>query len=255
MGPPATVGVAADERCSAVRRLRRRKNVITSSTTINVAATPMQTSHCPSVRMAAAVTAWSPECQNPLASCRERNDLLLRATAKEVFLVRCLLVHDIGGAGVLPFEADTPLAVAMKHLNDPPLPPSAVREDLPPSAEAAIMRALAKRRGTAAQALSRCAKHSLSGFAGQHGDIPAQASSQPFNEQVTQEATPSATVQAIVTPTVLAAQSASSRASTPLPDRSTATSSALWLSRLGAFALQTWPYTDLLSPLCVKLGM
>jgi serine/threonine-protein kinase len=47
--------------------------------------------------------------------------------------------------GKLPFRAETPLLVAMKHVNEQPMPPRTLRPDLPEPAEAAIMRALAKR--------------------------------------------------------------------------------------------------------------
>lgn len=46
--------------------------------------------------------------------------------------------------GQVPFEAETPLALGMKHINEPPLSPRALRADLPLPAEAAILRALAK---------------------------------------------------------------------------------------------------------------
>ena len=46
--------------------------------------------------------------------------------------------------GALPFEADTPLGIILKHINAPLTPPTAVDPDLPLSVEAVIMRALAK---------------------------------------------------------------------------------------------------------------
>ena len=46
--------------------------------------------------------------------------------------------------GMLPFEADTPLGIILKHINAPLTPPTTVAPDLPPSVEAVIMRALAK---------------------------------------------------------------------------------------------------------------
>ena len=46
--------------------------------------------------------------------------------------------------GQAPFRGDTPLAIALQHLQETPTPPSALRPDLPPSVEAVILRALAK---------------------------------------------------------------------------------------------------------------
>jgi serine/threonine protein kinase len=60
---------------------------------------------------------------------------------------------DIYSLGVLfyemligkpPFDADTPLAILMKHMNDPLPLPSASRPEIPASLEAVIFRALAK---------------------------------------------------------------------------------------------------------------
>ena len=47
--------------------------------------------------------------------------------------------------GVLPFQADTPEQVALKHLRVPPASPRQLRLDLPLAAEQAMLRALAKR--------------------------------------------------------------------------------------------------------------
>ena len=46
--------------------------------------------------------------------------------------------------GALPFEADTPLGIILKHINAPLTPPTELDPDLPMSVDAVIMRALAK---------------------------------------------------------------------------------------------------------------
>jgi len=46
--------------------------------------------------------------------------------------------------GRLPFDADTPLAIVLKHLNEPLPPPSQVCADVPPAVERVILKALAK---------------------------------------------------------------------------------------------------------------
>jgi eukaryotic-like serine/threonine-protein kinase len=47
-----------------------------------------------------------------------------------------------------PFEGNTPVAVAAKHVQEPPVPPSRLRPDLPPALEAVAMRALQKDRAS-----------------------------------------------------------------------------------------------------------
>ena len=44
----------------------------------------------------------------------------------------------------LPFNADNPVSIAMKHVEEEPLPPSTYRADIPPMLEAIVMRAMNK---------------------------------------------------------------------------------------------------------------
>ena len=44
----------------------------------------------------------------------------------------------------LPFEADTPVGVAMKHVNEPPPSPSQLNPAIPPEVDAIVLKALAK---------------------------------------------------------------------------------------------------------------
>ena len=46
--------------------------------------------------------------------------------------------------GRLPFEADTAMGVVLKHLYDPPPPPTSVRPELPPAIDTVVLRALEK---------------------------------------------------------------------------------------------------------------
>ncbi|GFP26790.1 eukaryotic-like serine/threonine-protein kinase [Candidatus Hakubella thermalkaliphila] len=46
--------------------------------------------------------------------------------------------------GDLPFRGDNPINIAMKHINEDPLPPSRLRDDIPPGLERVIMKALNK---------------------------------------------------------------------------------------------------------------
>ena len=46
--------------------------------------------------------------------------------------------------GQVPFEAETPLAVLLKHVNDPLPPPRQIKQDLPESVERVILKAMAK---------------------------------------------------------------------------------------------------------------
>ncbi|HEU5215800.1 MAG TPA: PASTA domain-containing protein, partial [Gaiellaceae bacterium] len=46
--------------------------------------------------------------------------------------------------GKTPFEGETPVEIAMKHLSTPPKPPSKLRPDVPPALDKVVLRALAK---------------------------------------------------------------------------------------------------------------
>jgi serine/threonine-protein kinase len=46
--------------------------------------------------------------------------------------------------GKTPFEGDTPVEIAMKHLSNAPRPPSKLRPDIPPELDMVVLRALAK---------------------------------------------------------------------------------------------------------------
>ncbi|MEJ7731609.1 MAG: protein kinase [Polyangiaceae bacterium] len=54
--------------------------------------------------------------------------------------------------GVLPFTGETHFEVAIKHMNEPPIPPSALVRSLHPKLEALILQALAKAPRTARRA-------------------------------------------------------------------------------------------------------
>ena len=46
--------------------------------------------------------------------------------------------------GKVPFTGDSAIEIAMKHLNDPPKPPSKIRPEIPPELDQVVLRALAK---------------------------------------------------------------------------------------------------------------
>ena len=48
--------------------------------------------------------------------------------------------------GTLPFEGETPVAVALKHIQDTPPVPSSIKHDIPPSLDDIILTAMAKSR-------------------------------------------------------------------------------------------------------------
>ncbi|MBO9386565.1 MAG: protein kinase [Thermomicrobium sp.] len=83
----------------------------------------------------------------------------------------------------LPFEADSPIGLAMKHVHEPPPPPRQFAPSLPPAVEAIVLRALAKdprQRFPTAGALAHALAH------WQHAALPAIArgratSSRPVN--------------------------------------------------------------------------
>lgn len=46
--------------------------------------------------------------------------------------------------GRLPFDGDTPVAIALKHVNEEPVPPRRIRPSVPPALEAVILKAMRK---------------------------------------------------------------------------------------------------------------
>ncbi|MFD8594717.1 protein kinase [Kitasatospora sp. NPDC059646] len=60
----------------------------------------------------------------------------------DLYAVGCVLVEMLTGAP--PFTADTPVAIAFKHVTEYPAPVTAQRPDVPPALDAAILRLLAK---------------------------------------------------------------------------------------------------------------
>ena len=62
--------------------------------------------------------------------------------ASDIYSIGVILYEML--AGRVPFEGDTAVTVAVKHLNEQPLPISQFRPDVHPALEAAVMRALSK---------------------------------------------------------------------------------------------------------------
>ncbi|MFI6153085.1 protein kinase [Kitasatospora sp. NPDC051170] len=60
----------------------------------------------------------------------------------DLYAVGCVLTEML--TGETPFTAETPVAIAFKHVSEHPVPPSVRRPGLPPALDAAVMRLLAK---------------------------------------------------------------------------------------------------------------
>ncbi|MEV7354193.1 protein kinase [Kitasatospora sp. NPDC091276] len=60
----------------------------------------------------------------------------------DLYAVGCVLTEML--TGETPFTAETPVAIAFKHVSEQPLPPSYRRPGLPPALDAAVLRLLAK---------------------------------------------------------------------------------------------------------------
>ena len=46
--------------------------------------------------------------------------------------------------GRVPFDAESPVTVALMQVNEPPIPPMEIKPDIPPALDAIVMRALEK---------------------------------------------------------------------------------------------------------------
>jgi beta-lactam-binding protein with PASTA domain/tRNA A-37 threonylcarbamoyl transferase component Bud32 len=62
--------------------------------------------------------------------------------ASDLYSVGIVLYEMLTGR--VPFTGDSPIEIAMKHLNDPPKPPSRIRPEIPDELDAVVLRALAK---------------------------------------------------------------------------------------------------------------
>src|SRR3954453_15399255 len=66
-------------------------------------------------------------------------------TASDVFSIVVMLYETL--TGHVPFDADTPVAVALKQVSEQPPPPSQLNPKVPPALDAVVLRALAKEPG------------------------------------------------------------------------------------------------------------
>ncbi|MBM3664602.1 MAG: Stk1 family PASTA domain-containing Ser/Thr kinase [Actinobacteria bacterium] len=63
--------------------------------------------------------------------------------ASDTYAVGVVLYEMLTGR--VPFDGDRPVTVAMKQINDPPVPPRVFVQDIPPDLDAVVLKALSKR--------------------------------------------------------------------------------------------------------------
>jgi serine/threonine-protein kinase len=72
----------------------------------------------------------------------EQAEGLMATPASDVYSAGVVAYEMLTGS--LPFPAETPIGVAMRHVNDPAPPPSRARPGIPPQVDAVVLRALEK---------------------------------------------------------------------------------------------------------------
>jgi serine/threonine-protein kinase len=86
-------------------------------------------------------------------------------------------------AGVPPFRGDTPLAIAYRHVEEPPVPLESLRPSTPPGLAAIVMRCLSKDPATRYQSAARLASD-LRAFRGSAPSPAAAAAIEPARPSV-----------------------------------------------------------------------
>lgn len=89
--------------------------------------------------------------------------------------------------GALPYQADTPIAVAMKHVNEPPRHPREANPEVPAQLDAIVVRLLAKDPNERYSSASELARDLRSAAAGTGAGISAAATTVQSPRAVTQQ--------------------------------------------------------------------
>ncbi len=100
--------------------------------------------------------------------------------------------------GRLPFEADTPLGVLLKHVNEPLPLPRAIYPDLPQSVENIILKATAKNPAERYQSVDEMLAHLRDLPSAEHIELPVSKALMSDKAEVTMRGTPQARTGATV---------------------------------------------------------
>jgi serine/threonine protein kinase len=99
----------------------------------------------------------------------------------DVYSLGALLYEVV--TGEVPFKADTPMAVVLKHITDPLPPPRSIKPDLPLEIERIIVKAMAKDREGRYQSAGEMARALLQALA-EEPSLPPQAQRPPDQELI-----------------------------------------------------------------------